>query len=102
MIYEQINEYSFTDGFRRLDNYKDHFTYKGLKALYFWLDDLSTDQNIEFDPIALTCDFWQYDSMGDFWLDGYDQDDYPDIESIMNETMVIEIEDSESFIIQTF
>jgi len=41
---------------------ESNFSYHGLKTLFQYLDNLSEDcgENIEFDPIALCCEFSEY------------------------------------------
>ena len=55
---------------------------------------------MEFDPVALCCEYAEYDNIAEFWLD-YDQEEYPDEEAIMNATFYCPIDDV-SFIIQQF
>lgn len=51
----------FCDGFP--DSYKDNFSYEGKRALYDYLIEYenSCDTEIEFDPIALCCEYSEYD-----------------------------------------
>tara|TARA_R110002167_G_scaffold136824_1_gene323671 strand:+ start:280 stop:483 length:204 start_codon:yes stop_codon:yes gene_type:complete len=60
----------------------------------------STGEEIEFDPIALCCEYSEYDNMKEFHED-YNKEEYPDIESVQHNTMVWEF-GVESFIIQQF
>ena len=91
----------FQDAFYNMDR-QNQFTYKGKKALFEFLEEYEddTDEEIELDVIALCCDYTEYDSLEDFWLE-YDEEDYPDIDAIECETQVIQIDD-DSFIIQAF
>lgn len=43
---------------------KGQFSYEGLKALFDYLEEYedSTDEKIEFDPIAICCDYTEYDN----------------------------------------
>lgn len=95
-----INFYDFSDAFRKAD--RSNFTYSGLRALFEDLEEYeeSTGEEVELDVIALCCEYAEYDSLADFWLE-YNQEDYPDIDAIENETQVIMI-DEESFIIAQF
>ncbi len=96
-----ITFYVFEKGMTHFGN-RHGFSYQGLKALFEYLEEYeeSTGTEIEFDPIALSCEYTEYDNIGEFWLE-YDQEDYPDLDSIYYHTQVIEI-DKESFIIQVF
>jgi hypothetical protein len=98
-IVDTLTRFRFVDEFRKIR--PDNFSYEGLHALYDYLDDLSYDigQPIEFDPIAICCDFREYESFKQL------QEDYNSIESmeeLHNHTTVINLEDSDGFIIQQF
>ena len=79
----------------------DNFSFKGLVALYEYLEMLGEDtgQPIELDVIALCCEYAEYDNLKEFQAD-YGED-YETIEDIQNATTVIMIDD-DSFIIQQF
>ena len=104
-----VSEYDFTEWFRI--NRPDNFTYTGLRALYEYLLQYEDDcgEEIEFDPIAICCEFSEYADLKEF-QDDYGVDDYPDMESIQYQTMVIQADhyvpagetSKESFIIQDF
>ena len=96
-----INIYDFREAFHKAGR-GDQFTYDGLTALFEYIEDYEegTGEETELDVIGLCCDYTEYESIEEFWLD-YDQEDYPDIDAIMNETQVIMI-DEESFIIAQF
>ncbi len=95
-----INEYDFTTAFHKMGR-GDNFTYKGLNALYDYLDMLGDDigEPIELDVIALCCEYNEYEDLEEF--QGVYGDDYQSIEDIERETQVIMIDD-DSFIIQAF
>ena len=97
MIYQEINQADFISAFKSIR--PDNFSYEGLKALYGYFEELSEDQNIELDVIAICCDFTEYDSLDDFNRD-YGKN-FDDIEEIFDHTQVIMI-DNQSFIIQNF
>lgn len=52
----------FCDSFS--DTYKDNFTYKGKRALFDYLENYEEEsgEDIELDPIALCCEYSEYDS----------------------------------------
>lgn len=90
---------TFVDSFS--ETYKNNFTYEGKQALYEYLlafeDDTGTE--LELDPVAYCCEFTEYDTFEEL------QDVYPQIktmEQLRDNTSVIEIENSESFIIQNY
>ena len=91
----------FTNWFADSESRKDQFSYNGLVALFEWLQELEGDmgENIEFDPIALCCEYTEYENLKEL------QGEYNDIESmddLRDNTTVIEIEGSEGFIIQAY
>tara|TARA_R110000765_G_scaffold76164_1_gene149217 strand:+ start:699 stop:998 length:300 start_codon:yes stop_codon:yes gene_type:complete len=96
----EVNFYTFKNWFNT--NRPNNFSDNGIKALWNMLEEYedSTGEEIEFDPIALCCEYSEYDNMKEFHED-YNKEEYPDIESIENNTMVWEF-GVESFIIQQF
>jgi len=80
----------------------NNFSYKGLEALYNWIEELddSCGTETELDVIALCCEFTEYENIEEFHQN-YDKEDYETIDDISNATSVIMIND-ESFIIQNF
>ena len=97
MIYETVNQADFISAFKSIR--PENFSYEGLKALYGYFEELSDDQNIELDVIAICCDFTEYDSLAEFNRD-YGKN-FSDVEEIFDHTQVIMI-DNEKFIIQNF
>ena len=93
----------FCDKFRAMDR-EDNFSYYGLRALFNYLEELkdSCGIDIELDVIALCCDFTEYDNLDEFRSEYGDGDDYPTIDKIRDQTIVIDIPDGDGFIIQVF
>ena len=60
------------------DALKGHFTYKGLNALFEYFEELEEDlgYEIDFDPIAIRCEYTEYGSLKAV------QEDYPRIYNI--------------------
>ena len=56
-----LNFHQFHDQFKSIR--PDDFTYDGLRALFNYLEEYEegTGEEIEFDAIALTCDYTEYD-----------------------------------------
>ena len=98
---QTINFYDFQRGFE-LRNNQYQFSRSGLRTLfdYFEQYEEDCDTEIEFDPVAICCEYVEYDNIEEFWL-VYDKEDYPDIDTIEENTTVIMI-DEKSFIIQEF
>jgi hypothetical protein len=67
-IIYSLHQEKFIDEFQNVR--KDNFSYGGLKLLFQHLDVLSDDigEHIEFDPIALCCEFAEY-SLEEFNVD---------------------------------
>tara|TARA_R100000664_G_scaffold5452_1_gene10330 strand:+ start:1365 stop:1670 length:306 start_codon:yes stop_codon:yes gene_type:complete len=101
MMKDTITIYQFRNWFRSSEGYKNNFSYDGLGALFDYIEELEHDigEDIEFDPIALCCEYSEYDSFKEL------KEDYDDIESIddlHNWTTVIHIPDSDGIIIRQF
>ena len=97
---DTISIYTFRRWFE--DHRPNNFSYTGLASLFEYLEEYeeSTGEQIEFDPIALCCEYTEYDDLGEFHQN-YDKETYPDKDSIMDYTQVIEV-GTDSFIIQNF
>ena len=98
-----MTEFTFCDWFQKSAERKNQFSYEGLRALYEYLTDLENDigQEFEFDPIALCCEYTEYESLEDFQKQ-HDEFEFKSIEDIWNTTPVIEIPTSDRFIVQNF
>jgi len=98
-----INESEFIDSLLK-DDYPS-WSYNGACALFEYLTDLEEDtgEQIEFDRIALRCDFSEYDNLEDI-LSQYDGIDT--LEDLQDNTTVIEVEHCNQrptgYIIQNF
>lgn len=90
----------FRNAFTSYD--RDNFSYKGLEALYNWIEELddSCETETELDVIALCCEFTEYENLEEF-QQNYNKDDYKTLDDVSNATTVIMINDN-SFIIQNF
>jgi len=66
---QTINFYDFQKAFQDLR--PNSFSYQGLRALFEYLEDSeeSTGEEIEFDVIALCCDFTEYESAEEYAID---------------------------------
>ena len=100
-MYQEITSSDFSDWFLTSETYKNNFSYKGLKSLYNYLVDLEEDtgDNIEFDPVAICCEYSEYENLEEI------KNNYNNIETIedlRDYTQVIEISGSDKIIIQDF
>ena len=79
----------------------ENFTYEGLAALFEWIEEYedATGEEMEFDIVALCCDFTEYADLEEFQRT-YNKE-YESIEDIECDTIIIPVGD-ESFIIQNF
>lgn len=97
---KSVNFYEFSSWFEQ--NRPNNFTRVGLRELFNYFEGWEEDcgKEIEFDPIAICCEYAEYDNIAEFHLD-YDSEDYPDIDSLYDYTQVIPV-GLEGFIIQQF
>ena len=111
-MYQNVNWWDFDRAFIQC-NRENQFSYDGRKALFDYLEGYEEDtgEAIELDVISLCCDYEEYENIEEY-LDYYTEtdikkDDYEDEEEfkeavkedIRDNTTLIEIEDSEGFII---
>ena len=82
MIKETVSFNTFSTRFLSSDSYRNNFTYNGLEALYDYLEQLSEDigQEIEFDMIALCCEYSEYKSAWEA-MEQYQPEDMPTVEN---------------------
>ena len=71
-IVQRMNVYSFRDAFSKMGR-KDQFSYEGLGALFYLLDEINGGKTYELDVIGLCCDFREYESLEEL------QNDYKDL-----------------------
>lgn len=121
MIIEEIDESLFISRFedyKRVvtsENPNGNFTYQGLRALFGYLDELSTEESpYKLDVIALCCDYSEYSDLKEYLADythdakteeETDEDFKERIEEEINEkTTLIKFTDDidEGFIIAQF
>ena len=100
---QTINEYQFIEGFRAMR--PDQFSLPALRALFAYLEELENDigEDIEFDVIAICCDY------SELTLEDINRDYSADADTLekaadyfREHTTVIPVEDSETLIIQNF
>lgn len=102
---ETVTVYRFRDAFKQSNTYKNNFSYEGLHALFEHLEELEWDMDgmeFELDVVAFCCDYTEYDSLEDFNADYSSDDKVYTLDDIREETVVIEIPDTERFIIGEF
>ena len=95
---ETITKNTFTDTMTKPDN---GFSYDGANALFSYLEELeeSSDTTIEFDPIAIRCNYVEYKNLAELNKDF--ENDYT-MESLAEDTTVIEVDGTSILIIEAF
>ena len=93
---DTITAYQFSDAM-----IEQGFSYEGTKALfeYFEQYEQDTGEQMEFDPVAIRCNFDEYENLKEI------KENYQDIktiEDLRDRTIVIEIPNSDRLIIQAF
>jgi len=98
-MFQSITKSDFTSAFHRM-NRGEQFSYKGLIALYDYLEQYEEDtgEQIELDVIAICCEYAEYESLEEFQEDY--GDDYQSIDEIEQVTTVIPVDDSGFIILQ--
>jgi len=96
-----VDKYEFASWFA--EHRPNNFSPIGRFELYEMITGYEEDtgEEIEFDPIALCCEYDEYDNMNEFWK-VYNKEEYPNEQSIMDNTFYHAFESGDSFIIQTF
>jgi len=95
---DTITEYQFVDTMSQ----KQHgFTREGARALFEYLENFEQDtgEEMEFDPVAIRCDFDEYESLEEVKAN---YQDIETLEDLQNHTTVIEIPNSNRLIIQAY
>ena len=87
-----VNFYEFRNWFNQ--NRPNNFSADGLVALFDYFEQYEEDCGIEleFDPIAICCEYNEYENMAEFHKD-YDNETYPDLEAINDATQLITLID---------
>jgi len=96
---QAISESYFVDEI--LGDEYNSISYEGAKALFQYLEELEEDcgTEIEFDRVAIRCDFSEYDNLEEVTSE---YDSIETLEDLRDNTTVIEIPNSEKLIIQAF
>ena len=98
---QYVTESTFIDAFKQNDDRKNQFSYEGLKALFEYFEEYedSTGEELEFDTIAICCEYTEYDNLKE--LNNNYSKEYKDLEELREETEVIVV-DYDKFIIRDF
>ena len=98
-MYTTVSEYDFREAFRTWQggDFKDRFSYDGLRALFNWYESLEEDtgEQSQLDVVAICGEYTEYDSLDEF----NDLFDYKcneglewTLETLKDHTQVIEFE----------
>ena len=106
---ETVTVYRFLHVFQDSNTYQNNFSHDGLIALFEYIKQVEDDigEEFEFDMVGICCDYSEYDSLKDFNADyagtpGNNCWKYETLDDIREETVVIEIPNTERFIIGVF
>jgi hypothetical protein len=95
-----ITTVSIHDFREAFDTYNpmSNFSYDGLAALFDYLEDMedALHEQRELDVISLCCAWTEYDSLAEYQA-GYGAADYPTMEDIEDNTIVIYIDGKDGF-----
>lgn len=97
MTCNRINENQFIQAFNDM-NRAENFTYEGRKALYHYFDDIG--EPVEFDVIALCCEFSEYKNIKEFNHQQYSN--FKNWDDVSDVTTVIQIPGSKAAIVQNY
>lgn len=100
-----INLYEFRDEFLTSSSYKNNFSYEGLTALFEYFEEYeeSTGEELEFDMVAICCDFTEYENLEEIrgvYPDYFEQYNIETVEDLQDHTQVIQFDSG--IIIQDF
>ena len=103
IMYTRVTEDNFRNTFLTSANYSENFSYSGLTALYDYFSELEDElgESIEFDYISIAGEYSELtiDELRDNYFIDKDIDV---IEYLQENTIVIEIENSDRVIIQDY
>ena len=85
-----VSLHDFRDWYAKSEAYGNNFSYEGLGDLFDYLEELedSTGEQIEFDPIAIACEFTEWEN-----LDEYNEQmntDYETLDQLSEDRTVIQ------------
>ena len=98
---ETVTRSNFINWFRQSDQYKNNFSFFAQASLYDYFEELELDtgEKIEFDPIAICCEYTEYENIKEY---NEDYEPVENLDQIREHTTVIEIPQNKGFIIQQY
>ena len=100
---ETVTRTRFINWFRQSNTYKNQFSFEAQFALYDYFEELElgTGEQLQYDPIAICCDYTEYEN-----IEEYNENYQPveNLDQIRELTTVIEITNPKpkGFIIQNY
>ena len=100
---ETVTRTRFINWFRQSNTYKNQFSFEAQFALYDYFEELELDtgEQLQYDPIAICCDYTEYEN-----IEEYNENYQPveNLDQIRELTTVIEITNPQpkGFIIQNY
>ena len=104
-MFDTVTRNDFIEWFRKSEQRKNQFTYEGLDALFDHLEEYEegTGEKIKFDPIALCCEFTEYENIEEY---NKNYEPVKNLDAIRELTTVIETKNGDhpyrGFIIQNY
>ena len=104
-MFDTVTRNDFIEWFRKSEQRKNQFTYEGLDALFDHLEEYEegTGEKIEFDPIAICCEFTEYENIEEY---NKNYEPVKNLNAIRELTTVIETKNGDhpykGFIIQNY
>jgi hypothetical protein len=93
---DTLDQWKFVSEFQKIR--PDNFSHEALFVLFDFFEEI--DPDMEFDPIAICCDFQEFDDFNDFKSDW--NSDIETMEELENHTTILRIPESEKFVIRQF
>lgn len=88
MIIIEATANDFWNWLQSSDSYKHNFSYDGAHALFNYLEEMSSDENLEFDPVSWCCEYAEYTDLEDL-LNDFSDSDYEDLEDVACDHTII-------------
>ena len=94
-MFTYVSRDDFIDTFRRSRTYKNNFSYDALDVLFEHLEQLEEDtqEDIEFDMVAIACEYYEYKNTDDATaLDQLNKDyglEYETLEDLQADALII-------------
>jgi hypothetical protein len=100
---ETVTRTRFINWFRQSNTYKNQFSFEGQFALYDYFEELELDtgEQLKYDPVAICCDYTEYENIEEY---NKNYEPVENLDQIRELTTVIEITNPKpkGFIIQNY